>query len=383
MNSVVKRIVTSLFCLGFCLALASCTPPPDASPSVEDPTPTATDPVEVTPSPAVTPEPSVTVSPTPTVPPVETPSPTPTPSPSESVSPEPTVEPTPEPTPEPSPEPTVSTEPSPSPSVLPGSPLADYQFGTALEETDKVEDSFFDSAVFLGDSRTEGLQLFGGLRRGTYYWARGMTVFRVDDPKYAIFEVDGEKLTMIGALGKKEYSAVYIMVGVNELGYSASSYEKNLAVFVEQVLAAQPGAVVYLQTLPPVNEEVAAKNGLASYINNTNIAKFNAAIVRIAAEKNVVLLDTAEVYRDETGALPADLASDGCHFIYGGYSRWADYLRCHVMEPAVYHALRTAEPTPEPTPEPSAEPTPEPSAEPTAEPAPEPSPQSTDEVPEV
>ena len=373
MSTVVKRFLTSLFCLGFCLTLAACTPSPDTTPPAENPAPSASDPV-ITPSPEVTPEPS---EPAAEPSPSETfsPEPTPEPSPSESVSPEPTVEPSPEPSVEPSPEPTISAEPSPSPSVLPGSPLADYQFGTALEETAKVEDSVFDTVVFLGDSRTEGLQLFGGLRRGTYYWARGMTVFRVDDPKYAIFEVDGEKLTMIGALGKKEYSAVYIMVGVNELGYPASSYEKNLAIFVDQVLAAQPGAVVYLQTLPPVNEEVAAKSGLASYINNTNIAKFNAAIVRIAAEKQVVLLDTAEAYRDETGILPAELASDGCHFAYGAYSRWADYLRCHVMDPAVYHALRTAEPAPEPTPETSAEPAPEPT--------PEPSPEPTDEVPEV
>ncbi len=374
MNTFIKRFLTSLFCLGFCLTLSACTPPPDVTPSVERPTPSATDPVVVTPSPEITPEPSEPVA-----------------SPSESTDPQPSEPPVQTPAPEPSPEPSVSAEPTPAPSEPLNSPLSDYQFGTALEETAKAEDSFFDTAVFLGDSRTEGLQLFGGLRRGTYYWARGMTVFRVDDPKYAIFEVDGEMLTMIGALSKKEYRAVYIMVGVNELGYMASSYEKNLAIFVDQVLAAQPNAVVYLQTLPPVNEEVAAENGLAPYINNTNIAKFNDAIVRIAAEKKIVLLDTAEVYRDETGALPADLASDGCHFVYGGYTRWADYLRCHVMPPEVYHALRMAEPTPEPSVEPTAEPTaeptpeptPEPTAEPTTEPTPEPSPESTDEVSEV
>jgi lysophospholipase L1-like esterase len=230
-----------------------------------------------------------------------------------------------------------------------------------------VEDTFFDSVVFLGDSRTEGLQLFGGLRRGTYFWARGMTVFRVDDPKYAIFDVDGESLTMVGALGKKEYTAVYIMVGVNELGYMASSYEENLAIFIDKVLAAQPNAVIYLQILPPVNEEVAAARGLAPYINNTNLGKFNDAIIRVAAEKKVVLLDTAEAYRDENGNLPADLASDGCHFVFSGYARWVDYLRCHVMDPDVYHALRNAESAPEPS----------------AEPTPEPSPETTDEVPEV
>ena len=351
MNTVTRKFLTILCCLNLCLLLAACTTPPVDSQSAAQPSPTASEPV-VTPAPAITPKPSEPApepSPSETVSPEPTPEPTPEPSPSESNSPEPTVE--------PSPEPTVSPEPTPSPSVLPGSPLADYQFGTALEETDKVEDSVFDTVVFLGDSRTEGLQLFGGLRRGTYYWARGMTVFRVDDPKYAIFEVDGEKLTMIGALGKKEYSAVYIMVGVNELGYPASSYEKNLSIFVDQVLAAQPGAVVYLQTLPPVNEEVAAKNGLAPYINNSNIAKFNDAIVRIATEKQVVLLDTAEVYRDETGALPADLASDGCHFVYGAYARWANYLRCHVMDAETYHALRVSEVTPEPAPEPAPEPT--------------------------
>lgn len=368
MRAVIRRFLTILCCLGLCLALAACTPPPDVSQSAEQPTPTANKPANTP-----TPEPSIPLTPEPTASPAESSLP------SESVSPEPSLE----PTTEPSPEPTASVEPSPSPSVSPESPLSDYQFGTALEETDKVEDSFFDTVVFLGDSRTEGLQLFGGLRRGTYYWARGMTVFRVDDPKHAIFEVDGEKLTMIGALGKKEYSAVYIMVGVNELGYPAASYEKNLATFVDQVLATQPGAVVYLQTLPPVNEEVAAKNGLASYINNNNIAKFNDAIIRIAAEKKVVLLDTAEVYRDENGALPADLASDGCHFVYGGYSRWVDYLRCHIMVPEVYHALRAAEPVPEPSPEPSAEPSSEPSAEPSPEPTPEPSPESTNEVPTV
>ena len=58
---------------------------------------------------------------------------------------------TPEPTPSPSPTPT----PEPTPTPLPW-PV--YEFGTALEESEPVEDdSFFDNAVFVGDSRTGGL----------------------------------------------------------------------------------------------------------------------------------------------------------------------------------------------------------------------------------
>lgn len=241
---------------------------------------------------------------------------------------------------------TPTAEPSPTAEPLPTSdtpPVVEeptYQFGTPLAEGEPVEDTHFDTAVFLGDSRTEGLQLFGGIRNGDYYWARGMTVFRADDSNYAVFEIDGRMYTMIGALRQKEYQSVYIMIGVNELGYPASSYEKGMRTLVDLVLEAQPDAVIYLQILPPVNEEVAQKNGLASYINNTNIEAFNSAIVRIAAEKKVVLLDTAEVYRDENGILPADMASDGCHFNYGDYAPWADYLRTHVMDREDYLADR-------------------------------------------
>lgn len=338
-------------------ALVACTTAPDPSPSAAVPTPSVSQTPEATPSETGTPEPT----PSETGTPESSNTPVPTETPEHSESPVPTE------TPGPSESPTPSVDPEPTPSAPPAHPQASYQWGTPLAQTEVVEDTFFDSVVFLGDSRTEGLQLFGGLRRGTYFWARGMTVFRVDDPKYAIFDVDGESLTMVGALGKKEYTAVYIMVGVNELGYMASSYEENLAIFIDKVLAAQPNAVIYLQILPPVNEEVAAASGLAPYINNTNIGKFNDAIIRVAAEKKVVLLDTAEAYRDENGNLPADLASDGCHFVFSGYARWVDYLRCHVMDPDVYHALRNAESAPEPS----------------AEPTPEPSPETTDEVPEV
>lgn len=244
----------------------------------------------------------------------------------------------------PDPDVTPTEEPSPSATQEPDVPeVPAYRFGDALEESEPVEDTYFDTAVFLGDSRTEGLQLFGGIRTGDYYWARGMTVFRVDDPNYAVFEVDGQTYTMIGALRQKEYQSVYIMVGVNELGYAASSYEKGLRAFVDLVLEAQPNAVVYLQILPPVNEEVAHANGLADYINNENIGRFNEAIVRVAEEKRVVLLDTAEVYRDENGSLPADMASDGCHFNYGGYALWADYLRSHTMERERYFSCRAAD----------------------------------------
>lgn len=245
---------------------------------------------------------------------------------------------TPSPTPEPTPSPSPTPTPEPTPTPLPW-PV--YEFGTALEESEPVEDdSFFDNAVFVGDSRTEGLQLFSGLKHGTFYWARGMSVFRADHEDYKVFEVDGEKFTLVGALGKGTYDAVYIMIGVNELGYGAQLYQEGLAELIDKVIAAQPEAVVYLQLLPPVNDAMCRANHLADYINNDNVAAYNEAITQVAAEKKVVLLNTAEVYTGEDGQLPAELANDGCHFVYGEYGRWADYLRSHTIDPERYFYSR-------------------------------------------
>lgn len=214
----------------------------------------------------------------------------------------------------------------------PQSSQGTYTFGQPVpENSTDVDESWFEDAVFLGDSRTEGLQLYSGLHAGDFFWHKGMTVFRVDDEDYRQIEVDGKSMTMMEALARKQYAKVYIMIGVNELGYPASSYAKGLKAMVDRVKEIQPNAVIYLQTLPPVNEQVAADSGLGSYINNTNVNTFNDIIVETAREKQVALLDVASVFRDDQGALPADMASDGVHFRREGYQLWYAYLRCHVL----------------------------------------------------
>lgn len=241
---------------------------------------------------------------------------------------------TPEPTPAPTPQPTPEPTPTPEPAEL-------YQFGTPLEASEPVaDDSFFDNTIFLGDSRTEGFQLFSGMKHGDFYWSRGMTVFRAASDDYRPVSIDGQERSMLEALALKQYDNVYIMLGVNELGYPAQSYESGLGKLLDRILELQPQAVVYLQTMPPLNDALCRQNRLASYISNENLARFNQAIVRLAAEKKVVLLDTAQAYTGPDGQLPAELANDGCHFSYSGYARWADYLRTHVMDREQYFANR-------------------------------------------
>lgn len=223
-------------------------------------------------------------------------------------------------------------EPTPTPTVQPSQgPITPYRFGAYVEESDPVEDSWFETAAFLGDSRTEGLKAFSGLKYGDFFFSRGMNVFRVDNEDYKVVNIDGQDYTILGALAQKQYQSVYIMMGINELGYPVESYRSGLSKLLERVIEIQPNAVIYLQTLPPVNEETAQKNKLDASINNDNVAAFNQVIVELATQYKVALVDTGAAYRDENGSLPADLASDGVHFTPGAYRRWVDYMASHTM----------------------------------------------------
>ena len=220
--------------------------------------------------------------------------------------------------------------------------LPDYRFGEPLPAGDTAEDAAFDNCAFIGDSRTEGLQLFGGLKHGDYLWYRGPVVYAGADPEEKVFRVGQEQLSLPEALSRKQYDAVYIMSGVNEMGNSAARFESALRTFIGLVEQTQPEAVIYLQTILPVNDDAARANGMKSFVTNRNVDAFNEVIVRVAAEKQVVLLDTAEVYRGEDGQLPASMTKDGCHFKAGYYPRWADYLRTHVISPDRYRDSRAA-----------------------------------------
>lgn len=228
----------------------------------------------------------------------------------------------------------VTTPPTsdPTPTLAPSSePTSPYTFGTYVEESQPVEDSWFGTAAFLGDSRTEGLKAFSGLQYGDFFFSRGMNVFHVDNDNYRVVSIDGKNYTILEALALKQYDSVYIMMGINELGYPLASYRSGLSKLLQRVNEIQPNAVIYLQTLPPVNEEMAQKNGLSSSLNNTNVAAFNQVIVELAKEYQVALVDTSSVYRDENGSLPPDLASDGVHFAPSAYRRWVDYMASHTM----------------------------------------------------
>ena len=273
-------------------------------------------------------DPKTSDSPSPSASDAMTPSPSPSPSAPEETSSQPGGEDTPDATApvetgDPSEQPTESSQPVSG--LLP----SDYDFDNAAPEGPEVEDSWFADAVFIGDSRTDGLRLYSGISSGDFLSYKGLTVFKVAEQ--ACIVTDHGTVTVLEALADKQYAKVYLMLGINELGYpSVDTFYNAYSELIDSVREIQPNAVVYIQTIPAVNQDVGREHDMASYITNSRIVEFNQALSRLAAEKETVLVNVAECLVDENGQLPADLTSDGVHMKRAGYETWYAYLRTHT-----------------------------------------------------
>jgi len=209
-----------------------------------------------------------------------------------------------------------------------------------VPETAAVEDTYFDDAVFLGDSRTEGLFLYSGLKTGTPYTSVGATVESVFTKK-SFKTGSGEKVPILDAMAGEDCGKIYIMLGVNELGWTKTqNYHDQYAKLIDRLRADHPEAKIALQSLPPVSAKQDAKK---TYVNNERIKAYNEVIKALAEEKECWFLDVASCLTGKGGVLPVKQTTDGVHFNTAGCKTWLGYLRTHSLEDDAIAAALEAE----------------------------------------
>ena len=234
-----------------------------------------------------------------------------------------------------------AVEPTPTATPVP-SPAAVFDFTQPVPQSEPVEMDYFSDALFIGDSRTDGLRLYSGIQGADFYCYKGLTIFEVDERK--IVELNGNSYSVVEALEKgPQYAKIYISLGVNELGYyNDNAYHQAFSEFLDTVKALQPNAIIYLENLVPVNPQKCAEYKQPSYVNNDRVAAYNAIYPQLATEHQVALLDVASALSDENGILPADATADGVHFTKAWYQKWLAYLMNHTVSPEEYEAGQTA-----------------------------------------
>ena len=193
--------------------------------------------------------------------------------------------------------------------------------------SDEYTFSWFDDAIFIGDSRTEGLFLYSGiaeLTKATPYAIRGFTTFDIQGNEK--FKSGSKYVTAIEKIKENpNFSKAYINLGVNELSPGGSEdFIKRYDEIVCAVLEASPSARIIIQSIIPLTS---FQSSQSSYVNNENTKEFNDALEKYADEKGFLFLDTCGLLSDTNGALSECYAlSDGIHLTVDACKKWFDFL---------------------------------------------------------
>ena len=207
-----------------------------------------------------------------------------------------------------------------------------YDFSQPAPESEAVDNSYFDDAAFVGDSRTDGFMLYSGIGTGKNLTSNGLSIFKLAEKK--VLTIDGKKYTLLEALAMEEYGKVYLSLGVNELGtYNDKSYYSSYCQAIDQIRLVQPHAVIYIQGLIPLNEDqIVAHNGNKYNLTNEHLRVYNDLMRQAAEEKQVVYLDLYSEFADENGVLPEDVSRDGVHLKKEACQQWLAYLKSHTVD---------------------------------------------------
>lgn len=202
-----------------------------------------------------------------------------------------------------------------------------YDFSVPVPEAVPVDSTWFDDAVFIGDSRTEGLLLNTGLNNAAEYTHKGLMVDTVFTKP--VIHMNDTKVTVMDALKTTQFNKVYIMLGINETGWPYSDvFINKYGKVIDAVKEINPEAQIYVQQILPVSQKVSSTH---SYIKNDKIAEYNVLLQEMAKEKQVYFVAAAEAVAGEDGMLPEDAAVDGIHLKKEYCVKWLEYLESHTV----------------------------------------------------
>ena len=181
--------------------------------------------------------------------------------------------------------------------------------------------SYFDDAIIIGDSRTVGIFEYGDMGNITYYATEGLNVYDLWKEAIPVKGMGNNYLEPL--LKAKEYKKIYIMIGINELGYDMNQTVQKYKETLDKMHEIRPEAIIYICSNLHVT---AAQSSKSDTFNNKNIDLFNDEIKKFADHETFFYLDTNQKFNDANGNLGDEYTSDNVHILAKYYAEWADWF---------------------------------------------------------
>lgn len=217
----------------------------------------------------------------------------------------------------------------PDASALMAQPEAITPQQIALGENGRVDMKYFEDALFIGDSITQGLNEYAsGIKNTKYAAYRGIGPKNMLDGTTK--DANGQDVTYFDVFKAAAPKKIYIMLGTNSLNSNISDdafikYYGDLLDKLKQEMGEV--SVFYVQSILPVTAKISQDERYAP----SHIDQLNKRIADLAYARGMSYLDLNTAMRDDTGNLNESYAApEGIHLNGSGYAVWTEYLITHT-----------------------------------------------------
>ncbi|WP_295472057.1 SGNH/GDSL hydrolase family protein [uncultured Subdoligranulum sp.] len=200
---------------------------------------------------------------------------------------------------------------------------------TILEESEDAGQEYVDETLFLGDSNTARMRMFGYCTLENSLASVGMSARSLASYECVKFSGISGYVTMPEAVGIMQPRRVIITFGTNDLspGYSTEDFIANYQEGIEAVEEAYPSVDIIINAIPPLGQQHSNEN-----LTQTQVDQYNQALVQMCQEQGWKFLNSAEVLKDSsTGYAKSGyvISSDGIHLTEEAVGVLFDYIRTH------------------------------------------------------
>lgn len=199
----------------------------------------------------------------------------------------------------------------------------------------KTVPTTMENSLFIGDSRTVGLSMYGDLDGADFFAKVGLTAKGVMHIKRKIPGVGYVSLSRL--LEEKRYNKIYLMFGVNEIGGNLSKIWDDYMDVVHLIQKKQPDAVLILQANLYVTEAYTRKH---KSISNRKLKQFHKMIEQLADDKHIFYMDANTVFEDGAGNLSKQHTKDGVHLTGNGYEKWGKWIKQQTEDMFLYRIFK-------------------------------------------
>ena len=211
-----------------------------------------------------------------------------------------------------------------------------------VAENGHVPLSYFDDAIFVGDSLADGFRVYAGSLSladtgATYITRKSLSPKSFLQPGVMI-DVGGGPIDPWATIQQLNPKKVYVTLGTNALmAMSPQELIDSYYPFIHKLKENAPNAIIYVTTITPV---AAFKSRSEPRLSYERIYESNQLIAKMCRDEGLALINLYDVLKSSSGYLREDISySDGIHLTPEGYGEWLNYLITHtVYDPTVSYS---------------------------------------------